>query len=168
MSVIVAAAVLMATCDDSPTTPSGLSKLTILLTDAPIDGLSQVNVFISGLMVKHVTLPVERIDFEGTLVDLLALNDTTQFLATAGVVPGVYAFIMVELDAARSNVVGTAGRQPVQIPSNKIKVLGGFEVPENVEVTVTLDFDASDSLIQLGNGRWLMSPVIVMEKMTTS
>jgi len=49
----------------------------------------------------------------------------------------------------------------VQIASQEIKVLGGFTVPEGGDLTVTLDFDLSKSIQHLGNGKWLITPVIL-------
>jgi len=52
--------------------------------------------------------------------------------------------------------------QPLRIPSEEIKILGGLSVEEGGTTTVTLDFDAEASLNRLGNGQWLMTPIIVM------
>lgn len=52
---------------------------------------------------------------------------------------------------------------PVQIPSEEIKILGRFEVFEVAAgdpTTITLDFDVEESLVSLGNGNWLLTPVI--------
>ncbi|MFQ5789274.1 MAG: DUF4382 domain-containing protein, partial [Acidobacteriota bacterium] len=72
--------------------PTSVGTLAIQLTDDPTDEVSQVNVYINGLMVKHDQRPVERIARNVGIVDLLSLQDTTQLLATAGVEAGVYEF----------------------------------------------------------------------------
>ena len=56
---------------------------------------------------------------------------------------------------------------PLRIPSEKIKILGGFTVTEDGLTTVTLDFVAEESLVLLGNGEWLLQPVILMEVSTS-
>lgn len=155
---------IVACSSDSPTDTGG-SQLTVLLTDDPTDDVSEINVYIGGLTVKHNEQPVERIVADVGLVDLLTLTGgATELLATVPAAPGTYEFIMVELDAAQSYVVetSTGDQLPLQIPSGEIKVLGGFEVFEDMTTTLTLDFDAEASLLQLGNGNWLLKPVIVL------
>lgn len=55
----------------------------------------------------------------------------------------------------------TSAIRPLRIASGEVKVLGGFVVPETGAAVVTLDFDAAASLNHLGNGNWLLTPVIV-------
>lgn len=43
-----------------------------------------------------------------------------------------------------------------------MKILGTFTVEDDHRTTLTLDFDADDSLIRLGQGGWLLRPVIVI------
>lgn len=151
-------------CDgSSSTSPGPQSQLTIRMTDAPTDEASQVNVYISGLTLKPSGAPVVRIASDIGLVDLLALRATTRDLATIGVAPGSYEYVQVELDQSRSTVVERASGavRPLQIASGEVKVLGGFVVPETGGAVVTLDFDAAASLNHLGNGNWLLTPVIV-------
>lgn len=151
-------------CNDSPTSVRTSGNLAVRLTDAPVDGLSKVNVFITGLTVKPAGGPVERIAGEVGLVDLLELRGTTRLLATAGAEPGEYEFIQVELDSSRSNVVVEATNEtlPLQIASQEVKVLGGFTVAPAAETVVTLDFDAAASLREPRDGEYLLVPVIAM------
>lgn len=149
---------------DSPSAPSGVTTLRVELTDAPTDELAEVNVYIAGLTVKPMDGPVERITNDVGPVDLLTLQGSRELLATADVEPGEYEFIRVELNEAGSSVVDAATNEqlPLKIPSTEIKVLGGFNVAPNRSTTVLLDFDADESLIQQGNGRWLLKPVILL------
>jgi hypothetical protein len=49
-----------------------------------------------------------------------------------------------------------------------VKILGGVAVDPDHKTTITLDFDAKSSLLRLGNGEWLLRPVIVMTGNNTS
>jgi hypothetical protein len=169
-SIIILAGVLLfpACGSDGPTSPR-TGTLRVELTDDPTDQLEEINVFITGLTVKHAQNPVERITDEIGLIDLLSLQDTTQLLAAVGVEPGTYQFIQVDLDQERSDVVEIGeGHKPLKIASEEIKVLGGFEVREGGTTTVTLDFDAEASIRQQGNGDWLLVPVIVQANVDNS
>ncbi len=163
-TVVLAVVVgLMGACGGSgPTAPLG-GTLIVRLTDDPADEVSQINVFISGLTVKPSESPVVRIAQEIGIVDLLTLQDSTQVLTTAGVEPGSYQFIRVDLDESQSTIVEAASGEMknLKIPSQEIKILGGFEVLEGGTTTVTLDFDAAQSLKKRGNGEWLLQPVIL-------
>lgn len=158
-------AFLVVGCGGGSETSSGGSSgnLNIYLTDAPTDEVSSVNVYISGLTVKRSGSSIERISNDVGLIDLLTLTNSTQLIAVANVLPGNYEFIRVELDQERSNVIlkSTGSTAPVKMPSEEIKVPGGFVVDKTGQTDVVLDFDADRSLVKLGNNNWLLKPVIV-------
>ena len=149
----------------STDTSSGdpLGTLSIYLTDAPTDEVSSVNVYITGLTVKRSGTSVERFSNDVGFIDLLTLRNSTLLMAEKNVTAGDYEFIRIELDQNRSNVIdkSTGETLPLKIPSEEIKVLGGFIVRPGGSTNVVLDFDADKSLVKLGNGNWLLKPVIV-------
>ena len=160
--VALAALLLSAGCNDNSTRPALQGNLEVRLTDAPIEGVSEVNVYITGVTVKPAGGPVERIANDVGLVDLLTLRGSSQLLARAAVVPGPYEFVQIDLDQDRSNIVLTAGRLavPLRIASEQVQVLGGFTVQSATDTVLTLDFDAAASLRREGNGDYLLVPVI--------
>ena len=149
----------------SSVTSSGdsLGTLSIYLTDAPTDEVSEVNVYITGLTVKRSGASVERFSYDIGLINLLELRNSTMLMVENKVPAGDYQFIRVELDQSRSNVIDklTGETLPLKIPSEEIKVTGGFVVPAGGATNIVLDFDADKSLVKLGNGNWLLKPVIV-------
>ena len=154
---------LTAACGDDPTGPENPGRLAIRLTDAPLQEISQVNVYIDGLRIKQAGEPERRFAADVGSVDLLQLQDSSMLLAESAVEAGEYEYIVVELDQERSNLlVGGAQRVDVRIPSETIKVFGPFQVAANALTVVTLDFDVGLSLQQLGNGDWLMTPIIIL------
>lgn len=164
--LILVAAMSLAGCgSDSPTSPAS-GMLAVELTDAPTDELSQLNVYITGLTVKPADGPVERIADDIGLVDLLTLQNTTELIALTTLAPGEYTFIQLDLDQDQSSVVelATGEQKPLQIASEEIKVVGGFQVIEAATTRVTLDFDAERSLRKLGNGLWLLVPIVIQTK----
>ncbi len=138
-----------------------LGTLSIYLTDAPTDEVSSVNVYITGLTIKRSGASVERFSNDVGLIDLLDLRDSTLLIAEDNVTAGDYEFIRVGLDQSRSNVIVSGETLPLKIPSEEIKVLGGFVVRTGGSTNIVLDFDADKSLVKLGNGNWLLKPVIV-------
>lgn len=168
-SVILMATSLGCSSDGSPSAPTD-AVLQVEMTDAPTDDLSAVNVYISGLTIKPSGGSVQRIASDVGRVDLLSLRGRSELLVTAGVQAGDYEFIQVELEQGASSVVDAATGEelPLQIASQEIKVLGTFTVVANATTTALLDFDADDSLMQVGNGEWLLNPVILLANVSSS
>jgi hypothetical protein len=156
---------LVISCSGSPTSPSGDANLRLRLTDAPIDDVDEVNVYFTGATVKPVGRPVEELltlELDQNPVNLLTLEDSVIDFA-AGVVPtGEYEFIHINIDDARSYLVENGIRKSVQIPSEEIKIVGGFRVGDDSMTELTLDFDAKASLLLRGNDEWLMRPIVVI------
>jgi len=161
---ILSALLPLAACGGgSPSAPSGPARLQIRLTDAPTNGATAINVHIVGLMIKRAgDIAAEKITNDVGIHDLLQLQGTSALLAAAEVDPGDYEFVQVELDQSDSTVTeeSSGDTVPVRIASEEIKVLGGFTVMEDHTTTVLLDFDAQASLRHLGNGDWVLTPVI--------
>ena len=155
----------------SPTSPSGNANLRLLLTDDPIEGLEKVNIHFTGVTAKPAGQPPEQLalDLQGNNpVDLLTLDDQVIGFATGVVTPGDFEFIHIDIDERQSHIVVNGEQKPLQVPSEEIKVLGQFTVDEDHMTTLTLDFDAAASIIQLGNGDFLLKPVIVITGNNTS
>lgn len=171
----VVLALVLAACSDGSASSGGGSEssagqgtLEVQLTDAPSDAVSAVNVHIVGLKIKPSNGPVQELAFPGATVNLLALQNRQQRLTLEQVPADSYQFMQVQLDEGQSNVVVNGDVLPLKIPSQEIKVLGGFDVFEDGQTTVLLDFDAHQSLIQQGNGQWLLKPVILMAAVSAS
>lgn len=167
--VALAALLLSAGCHGSSTSPSAQGSLEVRLTDAAVDGVSQINVYVTGLTVKPAGGAVQRIASDIGLIDLLSLRNTSMLLARVGATPGQYEFIEVDLDQSRSNVVVTAGHlvKPLRIASEMVQVPGGFTIGPTSTTVITLDFDAAASLRLEGNGEYLLVPVIVQAGVTS-
>jgi hypothetical protein len=151
-------------CSDNPVSPSDGANLALMLTDDATDDVEQVNVYFTSVTAKPAGRAVERLVLElaENPVDILGLDDRVVSFAAGVVQPGAYEFIHVNIDQDRSSIVENGVRKPLQVPSEEVKILGNFTVDDAHRTTLTLDFDADDSLVHLGNGRWLLRPVIVM------
>jgi len=165
LGLAAATALLWTGCQSSsssPTAPAQNGQLAIRITDAPTDLLSALDVYVAGVVVKLHGAPPVKVAGELGSYDILQLHGTTRDLVASGVPAGRYDYVEVDLDAARSDVVdrSTGKVLPLQISNAQIQVLGGFTVPADGALVVTLDFKADQSLEQLPNGDWLLTPVI--------
>jgi len=142
----------------------------VQLTDAPVPGVEQINLAFTNVTAKPVGGPPEILDLGfgiGEFQNLLELQNEVITLAAGIVTAGQYEFLMINLNESESHLVFYGDMLPLQLPSEEIKILGGFEVDVNGVTTVLLDWDAAESLVLRGNGEWLLTPVITMEVSTS-
>lgn len=169
-SAIVVVAGLVAACSGSPTSPSGNTNLRLMLTDAPIEGLEKVNIYFTDVTAKPVGQPAQKLSLQlqDNPVDLLTLDDKVIGFAAGAMPSGDFEYIHINIDKSKSFIVVKAAQKALQVPSEEIKVLGGFKVDEQHLTTLTLDFDAQASIVSLGNGDFLLKPVVLMTGNNTS
>jgi hypothetical protein len=166
------AAMLVAACggDDKPAEGS----LRVALTDAPACGFDQVNVTVERVRVHRsesagpndggwIDLPVNP----ARKINLLALsNGVLEELGQTALPAGHYTQLRLVLTAGGNSVVPTGGaEQPLLTPSavqSGIKLIHPFTVGADQLVDLVLDFDACKSVVQLGNGGYLLKPVIAV------
>ena len=142
------------------------------MTDAPIDEVSELVVFLAEVKIKRDGVPVERFASIVGPVDLLLLqNGITELIGQEQIAAGRVQFIEFRLDESQSYVVeaDTGEQLDLKIPSQKIKIAGGpFEVLPDGTTDVLVDFDAEKSLKRTGNGRYQLKPHVSIVKVSQS
>lgn len=164
IGALAASALLFAACGDNPASPSGTgANLRLMLTDAPA-GVDQVNIYFTSVDAKPVGGPLEHLNLNlaSNPIDLLTLDDKVVGFAAGEVDAGEYEFLHINIDQDRSYLLENGVRKTLRIPSQEIKVVGGFEIDDDHVTTLTLDFDADASLNKLGNGDWMLRPVVII------
>ncbi len=149
-------------------------KVQVMLTDAPLDGATAVNVTLTKVEVHHVGDGGEDDDSgwqtileEEKSFNLLELQDgVTAPLGDAELPEGKITQVrLVVTDDA--SLVNDTGTYPLEISSGTetgIKLVGCFNVVADEETTITVDFDAGASVSgDLGSG-YKLRPTI---KLTT-
>jgi hypothetical protein len=134
-------------------------RLTILMKDAPIDNLSQVHVYITGVSTE-VDGAVLSMNQNLGDVELLALRDKKITVVNTEVPSATYEYVGFNLDESQSYVIESGERKPLSIPDGSVRVEGPFVVTQGATTTITLDFDAEKSLIHHSDGSWSMNPVV--------
>jgi hypothetical protein len=90
------------------------------------------------------------------LMDVTAIN---QILGSANITAGKYTQIRMSV----TNVTGVTTDNvsfTAQVPGDKLKIVGNFNVGDGKKTVLTLDFDGDKSLIRQGNGQFLFNPVV--------
>lgn len=148
------AALALAACDSGSST----GRLSMAVTDAPVDGATAVVVQFTGVEVKPASGSARSFDYPAPRqIDLLALTGTDSELLLDGVtVPaGAYEWVRLKVDATADGVsdsyidLSDGSRHELDIPSGDqsgLKLHGGYVVPAGGAASFTVDFDLRKSV----------------------
>jgi hypothetical protein len=144
--------------------PSSSPRVALLLTDAPGD-FEHVWTNIASVQIGSEDGWLTLVD-EPQTFDLLTLqNGVTAALGDAVLAPGHYTQLRLIVDEASVVVDGT--ESPLTIASGAetgIKIDLDAALEENMEYSLTIDFDAHKSVKKTGAG-YLMTPVIMVKEL---
>ena len=154
----------------------GWTGIEVRLTDAPVDFAEAVYVAFSSISL-HIAQTENPEYSNGDWVeltvapdrfDLLQLQNNNQALLSAlsDVPVGTYTEVLFQIDCsagvAPAIVVG-GNEIPISVPSgceNGLKLITPFELTEDDSSQFVLDFDIRKSLVDLGSGGYLLTPVL--------
>lgn len=161
-------------------TMSGSGTMRIRMTDKPgPDHVDAVNLVVTEVSVRSEDVTEAGSDSDTVAVgdeggwqvlsssaktyDLLALQNGIFATIGEGTLPaGTYSQIRLKLGAG-STIVVDGTTYPLKVPSGMqsgLKLNGTFVVPAGGNTDVGIDFDASRSIHQTGNGQWMLKPVV--------
>lgn len=169
---VVILAGMLAACggDDGP----GTGRMSVQVTDAPVDGADNVVVRFIGLSVKPVGQPAMQFLFDAPKdIDLLALagGDAAPLISNVVVPAGAYEWmrldVVADFDLVYDSYIRIAGSQyELRVPSGSetgLKLNGGFRVPQGGLASYTLDFDLRRSVVEpVGQPGYYLKPVVRM------
>lgn len=166
---MLAMAVALGACDESPTAGSTDARLTVQLTDAPSDYLSSATVEIGRIEVLPASGGRLVVEEDGGTYDLLQLqNGVTADLGAIEVEPGMYTELRMVVERAeltlKEGYTFTDGSttQEIQVPSGAqsgIKIgLSAADGAEGAgveirpgETVLVVDFDVSGNFVMQGD-----------------
>lgn len=150
------AAVTLAGCNLSGGSAAGNGSLSLDITDAPVDNASEVTVIFSGVDLQSANGVRTEIRYEEPKsINLLSLQGgiTESLLESETLPAGDYEWIRLVLDAEQdsaSYIVIDEAQYDLFIPSGAqtgLKLVNGFTVPVNGELSLTIDFDLRKSIV---------------------
>ena len=156
---IVAACSASPTATPTPTTPPTATatpqateapsgSLEVRVTDQPANDVSAVVLTVQNIEV-HVSGSGGESGWQTVVegpseFDLLQLEGIEEVLGTATLEAGRYQQIRLEVVSAQVTIPN--GVRTATVPSDKLRIVGGFEVVAGETTIVTLDFDAQRSI----------------------
>jgi hypothetical protein len=145
----------------SNTSPSGMGKIQVYVTDAPSQNVTAIEIQASSIEA-HLSSANES-DWV-TLVenppvfDLMQVTGVNLLLGTANVTSGNYTQVRLGITSVTVTINGE--KKSGTVPSDKLKLVGNFSVEAGLATSISLDFDAEKSIIVTGNGEVMLKPVI--------
>ena len=160
--------------------PAGIgpSKVSVQLMDAPVDGVTAVYVKITSMWIKPQGGPAVQLPLTTTpmTVNLMELTDKNAaiLIDEAVVEPGSYEWLAMDVAAERnvrdSYVMTEAGGEEeieLRVPSNRVRLVGGFEVPPNKSLQLLFDWDMRKGLVYPpGQHQYMLKPAFRMLDVT--
>jgi len=144
----------------------GKGTLVLQITVAPsLLNLTHVNVTISQVEVhmsagggNNTTAGWYIVVNESKTYDLINLTGVKEFFGSANLSAGMYTQVRLTVSSCVITVNGT--EYNCTIPSKNIKLIKPFVIKANQTTTLTMDFDAQQSISETGSHKYVFKPVI--------
>ena len=95
---------------------------------------------------------------ESKTFDLIKVKDSSEYMGDTELAVGKYTQIRLTLEKALVTINGE--EYDLKVPSNTLKLTKPFDIREDQNLTLTLDFDAEKSIHETGNGKFILKPTI--------
>ncbi len=180
--VLLVAAVTCASCGDSVVSPSdsGAGTLNLFLTDSPYsDAKALLVTFSEATAHRAGEAGFGRLSFGDATstmrtCDLKRLEDAQDLLGVGSLPAGHYTQLRIVIagaalyfDNASTGptcdriIQAPAGRRSVvDVPSGEVRINQEFDIVSGENAVIVLDLDGEQSIVDMGNGRYQMTPVI--------
>jgi hypothetical protein len=167
--IAVAVSVAFLTGCGGDSSASNTGKVSMQITDAPVDGAVAVYVQFSGVVFVAENEDKKEVIFdEPKRINLLDFQngEVYSFLNEVELPAGRYNQIrlLVDTDENNDTIIELAdGTYELTIPSGDqtgLKLVSGFTVNTDETVSFTLDFDLRKSITVTGNGEYKLRPTI--------
>jgi hypothetical protein len=135
-----------------------MGRLVINITDPPVP-LENVEVSFENLEIHKAGGPWTTIPMDNDTFELLDLDGVTELLASHIVEAGVYTQIRLDVATVQIWVIGDETPHEARVPSDKIKLVGSFQVTDGEQTEITVDINGAKS-VQTGNGEYIFRPVV--------
>lgn len=90
--------------------------------------------------------------------DLIKIKDVKELVGNSELPAGKYTQVRLNVDKALVTIDGI--EYDLTIPSKTVKLIKPFDIVQNQTTTLTLDFNANESIKSTGKDKYVMNPTI--------
>jgi len=154
-------------CDKNDESMGGTTKVEIRMTDAP-GNFDAINLNVKEIVLmsgnKSYTFAASADVFN--ILDFKIGTSSPDILVATGEMPsGDITEIRLVLDDNGNTIVVNGVEQEIKTPSGqssgwKVKLIENPILTPGATYTLVLDFDAAKSIVETGNGKYLLKPVV--------
>ena len=134
----------------------------IRVTDAPPEGVEKILITVENIEVNAVLEETEAgwqtVIAEPKSFDLVAIAGVEEILGATQLQPGRYNQVRMEVVEALITIEGT--ERTAMVPSDRLRIVGGYDAAAGETTVLTLDFDAEKSVVLRGQSDPLLKPVV--------
>jgi hypothetical protein len=153
------------------------STLSVSLMDAPVDGVTSVNVEIAAIWLKAPGGPATQLPLRNApiMIDLLELDDQNAALLIDDepIAAGTYEWLAMDVNADFDSVLDSyvttdvGGQEEIRVPSGRVRLVDGFDVGANQAVELLFDWNLRKGLVDPpGQPGFLLKPAFRMIDVT--
>ena len=161
LAILLFAAVSLSGCVQSET-----GTLVMKITDAPANlniekalvTISDVEVHLAGNENATNETGWNTVVREEKTFDLVKIKDVKELLGQTELKAGKYTQVRLNVNKALVTINGT--EHDLTIPSRTVKLIKPFDIVAGKTTTLTLDFDAQESIKSKGKDKYVMNPTI--------
>jgi hypothetical protein len=144
----------------------GTGTLVLQITDKP----SELNITHAWITISSVEVHSVVLSGNGTFgkwytivntsqtFDLIAIEDAKTLLGSKNLSAGWYT--QIRLNIVNASAIINGEEYVLKVPSKKVKIVRPFRVRDNQTTTLTLDFDAQNSIHSRGHNKYSLRPTI--------
>ena len=158
--IMILAITLVSACTRAPQT----GVVEVRAMDAPPTGVSKIMVTTRNIQIHKADTPEDSwitvVSQEKTF-DLVAIQSAEVFLGSENVSSGNYT--QIRLDVTKVIVTLEGKDITAKLPSDKLKVVGPWEVKAGQKTILTLDFEADKFVVITGKDAVEVKPVLKLD-----
>jgi hypothetical protein len=164
--LIVALSIFIGCKKDGNDTVGGSTKVQVRMTDAPGD-FDEINLSVKEIVLISEGKPYVMTSTRGTFNILdyrIGTNNPDILVATGEMPSGEVTEVRLVLNDG-STIVENGVQKALRTPSGqssgiKVKLNNNLSLEPGATYSLVLDFDAAKSIVSLGNGGYLLKPVV--------
>ncbi|MBI4202683.1 MAG: DUF4382 domain-containing protein [Chloroflexi bacterium] len=139
--------------------PPTTGTLEVRVTDLPNPAITAIEITVEEIQVHSASDDQWQTVVSGPVsFDLLQVAGVEDILGSGALAPGEYT--QIRLKVVSTTITEDGLPQEAQAPSDTLRIVRPFSIVAGETTIATLDFDAEQSVVSQGRGKFLLKPVV--------